>query len=330
MKTSWVVSAVVVAHCVVVAGILCVQGCGTTTAPTTSSRPPEPVMPGEVAQPVVATPAPSPMPTMPVAQPPVKTWPSETTPYTVQKGDSISLIAARFHVSKAELMGLNRISNPNKIVVGQELKLPGKVDLSAPVPHKKPKPAPVAKKASTPKASTAAAPGGEGDYVVKSGDILSRIAVRNGTTVAALKDANGLKSDRLSVGQKLKIPGGKKASASEPAATVSEPVATPEAAPAPVEVAPAPAATPTGEGDADVAPSADVPALPGMDAAGTAAAPVASAAPTTFRTHKVEQGEDLYHVSLMWDVKVEELQRINGLTGTTLTPGQELKIPVPQ
>jgi LysM repeat protein len=43
-------------------------------------------------------------------------------------------------------------------------------------------------------------------YVVKSGDSLTRIAKAHGTTVKALKAANGLQNDRIVVGAKLKIP----------------------------------------------------------------------------------------------------------------------------
>ncbi|MGA2280653.1 MAG: LysM peptidoglycan-binding domain-containing protein [Verrucomicrobiota bacterium] len=43
-------------------------------------------------------------------------------------------------------------------------------------------------------------------YVVKSGDNLTRIAKAHGTTVKALKAANGLANDRIVVGAKLKIP----------------------------------------------------------------------------------------------------------------------------
>jgi LysM repeat protein len=43
-------------------------------------------------------------------------------------------------------------------------------------------------------------------YVVKSGDSLTRIAKAHGTTVKALKVANGLENDRIVVGAKLKIP----------------------------------------------------------------------------------------------------------------------------
>jgi cell wall-associated NlpC family hydrolase len=40
-------------------------------------------------------------------------------------------------------------------------------------------------------------------YVVKKGDSLCRVAQAHGTTVAALKAANGLKATRLSIGQRL-------------------------------------------------------------------------------------------------------------------------------
>ncbi len=43
-------------------------------------------------------------------------------------------------------------------------------------------------------------------YVVQSGDTLSAIAIRYHTTVAVLKQVNGLKSDLLQVGQKLRLP----------------------------------------------------------------------------------------------------------------------------
>ena len=43
-------------------------------------------------------------------------------------------------------------------------------------------------------------------YVIKSGDTLIRIAKVHGITVKALKAANGLESDRIVVGAKLKIP----------------------------------------------------------------------------------------------------------------------------
>ncbi len=45
-------------------------------------------------------------------------------------------------------------------------------------------------------------------YTVKSGDTLSELARDFGTSVQAIKDANGLSSTRIYVGQRLWIPGG--------------------------------------------------------------------------------------------------------------------------
>ena len=53
-----------------------------------------------------------------------------------------------------------------------------------------------------------AAPGAAGpEYVVKRGDTLSHIARQHGVTVAALKSHNQLRSDRIQVGQRLRVPG---------------------------------------------------------------------------------------------------------------------------
>jgi LysM repeat protein len=53
---------------------------------------------------------------------------------------------------------------------------------------------------TTPASQTAAI------YVVKPADTLSRIAKTHGTTVNALKALNGLATDRIGIGMKLKLP----------------------------------------------------------------------------------------------------------------------------
>ena len=45
--------------------------------------------------------------------------------YTVHSGDTLSAIATRYHTSVSALAKLNHISNPNRISVGQVIKLPG-------------------------------------------------------------------------------------------------------------------------------------------------------------------------------------------------------------
>ena len=46
----------------------------------------------------------------------------------------------------------------------------------------------------------------EAVYAVKAGDTLTRIAKAHGTTVKAIEAANGLASDHIAVGAKLKLP----------------------------------------------------------------------------------------------------------------------------
>ncbi len=68
-------------------------------------------------------------------------------------------------------------------------------------------PGPVAtvqKKTATPVERSSST--GAAVYLVKSGDTLSHIAKTHGITVAALKSANALDTDRITVGEKLKIP----------------------------------------------------------------------------------------------------------------------------
>lgn len=146
----------------------------------------------------------------------------------------LSKIAAKVGVTSREIAELNNIKDANKIRVGQKLVLPSYAQ-SVPASANKPAAAPVKKPA--PKASAPAVAGG-GEYVVRSGDSLSKIAVKNGTTVKALREVNNLKSDMIRINQKLKLPAGaaKKADAA-PAAPA--PVPAPEvAAPAPVVEAP--------------------------------------------------------------------------------------------
>ncbi|MCW5851757.1 MAG: LysM peptidoglycan-binding domain-containing protein [Anaerolineae bacterium] len=52
--------------------------------------------------------------------------------YTIREGDTLSGIAARFGISMDELSKVNSITDPNRIRIGQELKVPAKVEVTAP------------------------------------------------------------------------------------------------------------------------------------------------------------------------------------------------------
>ena len=73
---------------------------------------------------------------------------------------------------------------------------------TAPSASPAPSPSPVVK--PTPSPAATLAPGTT--YVVKSGDTLYGIAASYGVTVKAIKSLNGLTSNTLRVGQKLRIP----------------------------------------------------------------------------------------------------------------------------
>lgn len=174
----------IVGTMVVVGGLILSAGCGTTRPPVSEPEPQVVMPPLEpVKEPVV----------MEVKTPVAEV---QTKTYVVKSGDSIGMIAKRFKVPSKDVMKLNKITNANKIRIGQKLTLPGYVDLNAPAPAR-----PKVKKAKPVVLS--------GDtYVVKSGDMLGSIAIAHNTTIKAIKAANGLTSDRLQVGQKLAMPKG--------------------------------------------------------------------------------------------------------------------------
>jgi len=107
--------------------------------------------------------------------------PTGVAEYTVEWGDTLSSIAYRFDTTVEAIMALNGLSNAGYIRIGQVLKVSG---------------------------APGAAPGPVGQYVVQPGDTLYSIALRYGTTVDAIQQANGLvNAAYIAVGQTLVLPG---------------------------------------------------------------------------------------------------------------------------
>ena len=236
MKKSVIVGLVVGLHVLVVGSLFLIQGCGTTPTPPPESTPPIVMPPPLPPAPPVVPPPPQPPAVKPPKAVELKSLSPETKTYTVKSGDSVSIIAQRFNVSTRDVLRMNKISDANKIRVGQKIVLPGYVNLNAPEPVRKPrKVEPPA--AGAPAAGPAVASGQE--YVVKSGDSLSVIAKNNGVTTKALREVNGLTADKIVVGQKLKLPKAGAGGESVAAAPGGEPVApVVEAVPALPPVAP--------------------------------------------------------------------------------------------
>ncbi|KAH0788710.1 LysM peptidoglycan-binding domain-containing protein [Histomonas meleagridis] len=104
---------------------------------------------------------------------------SSATYYTVQSGDTLSAIAVKYGTTVAQLQAWNGITNANLIYVGQVLKVSDDGGSSSSYTT----------------------------YTVKSGDTLSAIASKYGTTVSAICSLNGISNANLIyVGQVLKIP----------------------------------------------------------------------------------------------------------------------------
>ena len=100
--------------------------------------------------------------------------------YTVAKGDTLYQIAKKYNTTVAEIKKLNNLSS-NNLTPGQILKTPS-------IPKETP---------STSNYYT---------YTIKKGDTLYQIAKKYNTTPEAIKTANNLTSNTLTIGATIKIP----------------------------------------------------------------------------------------------------------------------------
>ena len=110
---------------------------------------------------------------------------SAASTYTVVSGDTLSSIADRFGTTVDTLARLNHLSDPNTIFVGQKLAVGTGAQTAAKSAAKTPAPT---------------------TYTVASGDTLSAIASRFGTTYQSLAQINGIRDPNvLQVGQVLRL-----------------------------------------------------------------------------------------------------------------------------
>ncbi|MCY8071117.1 LysM peptidoglycan-binding domain-containing protein [Bacillus inaquosorum] len=112
---------------------------------------------------------------------------SSSSTYKVKSGDSLWKISNKYGMTVSELKKMNGLKS-DLLRIGQVLKLKGSTSSSS---------------SSSSKVSSSST----STYKVKSGDSLSKIASKYGTTVSKLKSLNGLKSDLIYAGQVLKVKG---------------------------------------------------------------------------------------------------------------------------
>ena len=179
---------------------------------------------------------------------------------TVQSGETLSDIAARHSVGITPLMQANGITNPDLVVAGQRLVIPGSGSHTASQRASGSTPTPTA------------------PYTVKGGETLSGIADRFGTTTERLIQLNAIANpDLVEAGTRLRIPG-------------------------------RPGAAPAGKAKA------------------TGAAPGAAGA----KEHRVEPGESLSDIANRYGTTVDRLASLNQIEDPDLVvTGTKLKLHAP-
>ena len=210
-----------------------------------------------------------------------------TGTYTVQPGDTLSGIAARYGTTVQALVQANGLTSTT-IRAGQVLRI---------VPPDAAAPAQPAQPQQPAKPQTGAT-----TYTVRSGDSLSSVAAQFGVSRFDLASTNGLApSSFLYVGQVLTIPGTAPAQPAQPQQPAQP---TPTAVPAvPAAPPPEPTTTPV---PVQSAPQAE------------AGKPV---------KYVVQRGDTLSGIAFRFNTTIEALRRLNDLQDTNLLRvGQELVI----
>jgi LysM repeat protein len=118
--------------------------------------------------------------------------PATVTEHKIVKGDSFAKLATEYHVSTAAIQAANPGVESTKLQIGQTIKIPAPTTASS-----------VTTSGGAPSSTSAT---GSTTYTVKSGDTLIRIGNQFGVTAKAIRTENHLTTDKIRVGQKLRIP----------------------------------------------------------------------------------------------------------------------------
>lgn len=211
--------------------------------------------------------------------------------HSVKRGESLATIAKQYGVSTSDLATLNHLSSKSRIKVGQEIIVPKKGTEEITLASVAPVAAGGGSSAS--KSTSSAAPAAKSpattSHSVRSGDTLGAIASKYKMSLSDLKSLNGLKGDTIYAGQKLKVSSTEKSSAAK-ASTEG--------------------AAPKSSGSS-------------KSASSKSAEP--EVAPKSV-SYTVRRGDTLGAIAERYDCSVSELKSWNTLKGSTIYPGQKLKI----
>ncbi len=132
------------------------------------------------------------------------------TKYTVTYGDTLASIATKYGMTVDQLMQINNISNPNRILRGQELMVWATTPVEEPAantPQITVESAPTIEAATTTTTETVQPPP-SASYTVQAGEGLAQIANRFGVNWVDIASANGISdANQIYAGQTLTIPG---------------------------------------------------------------------------------------------------------------------------
>lgn len=107
--------------------------------------------------------------------------------HVVRRGETLSGLAVRYGAGLATIMSANRLTNPNRIVIGQRLRIPVTTQ--------------------TPQSAAPMVGARTTTHVVRAGETLTGIARQHGTSVAVLMNLNQLpRSGLIRVGQRIVVP----------------------------------------------------------------------------------------------------------------------------
>lgn len=206
----------------------------------------------------------------------------------VQRGETLSSISRQYSVGIDRLVKANQLMDPHRLKINQAIIIPGAGSSGGSQSNNTPA------KSSAP--SYSAPSSSSGTYSVRSGDTLSSIARKNGTSIASLMNANRLTNpDTLKIGQTLNLPGASNSSApSSPSPSYKNESSSPSA-----------------HYDDEPVVSGDV-----------------DEAPKGYGYYQIVQGDTLYSIGQDFSITTSELKKLNKLSRDEVVPGQYILVPV--